>query len=281
MDEVKEQLDPSTTSLWSAVIYDVAEGVVPSMLGSQAFENKFVLVREMLLKPIPSFPDGFGLRMKNLREEVSDHAQEMAESIETLKEDLSNAEAKLEEKRQEIKESEGEMMKEIKRKEKELEEFKDDVKSPETSLENVEATKQASMNFVEVLKNTDICLAEVCAAFPELNRVYTQPDEEKEKRRLNWVNILRRTKERKESDIESGTVTPAKRGATSSAEEPKKRPIPKKMPEERKEKLRKREKERDRENEEKMKLLKEKLEQQRAGRRAERAKDSESRAEGC
>ena len=77
MDEVKEQLDPSTTSLWSAVIYDVAEGVVPSMLGCQALENKFVLVREMLLKPIPSFPDGFGLRMKNLREEVSDHAQEM------------------------------------------------------------------------------------------------------------------------------------------------------------------------------------------------------------
>ena len=50
------------------------------MLGSQALENKFVLAREQLHRPIAVLPDGFALKMRVLKDEVASHAREWTRS---------------------------------------------------------------------------------------------------------------------------------------------------------------------------------------------------------
>ena len=261
IEELQSKLDPHTTPLWETVIVDIdevkqgkREPLIPAMLSSQSLGGKYTMMREALHRPMTQLEDGFGLKVNLLKEEVDDYGNELKQSITTVREDLNDAEEKYEAKKSEIEELEEEMQKELEKKRDEPKECKADVKDAEASLQTVLATEKATRSFSEILRNTTVCLGEVVKSFPELlGRLFSQPDTEKEKRRLTLAAILRKATEKRESDLES--ETPKK--VASSTEESKKRPVPKPMLKEHKDKLRKRQ-----ESEDKVRLLKEKREEQ-------------------
>ena len=71
---LKTDFDIYTQSLWPVITTDVPEDPqkIRVALPSQDLERQFNLLREITLKPVSSLPDGYGLRVRELKERVEE-----------------------------------------------------------------------------------------------------------------------------------------------------------------------------------------------------------------
>ena len=69
--------DIYTQSLWPVITTDVPEEPQKIRVGlpSQDLERQFNLLREITLKPVSSLPDGYGLRVRELKERVEENSR--------------------------------------------------------------------------------------------------------------------------------------------------------------------------------------------------------------
>eukprot|EP00439_Symbiodinium_sp_Y106_P041985 s5452_g5.t1 len=80
---LKTDFDIYTESLWPVITTDVKEDPQKIRVGlpSQDLERQFKLLREITLKPVSSLPDGYGLRVRELKERVEESVIESEESL--------------------------------------------------------------------------------------------------------------------------------------------------------------------------------------------------------
>ena len=102
---LKTEFDIYTQSLWPVITCDMTEDprLVEKALPSQELERQFSMLREITLKPISSLPDGYGLRVRELKERVEGSVIEADESLSVLKEDMSKAAQNFNDKQAELK----------------------------------------------------------------------------------------------------------------------------------------------------------------------------------
>ena len=65
--------------------------LVEKALPSQEMERQCSMLREVTLKPVSSLPDGYGLRVRELKEKVGESVMEANESLSVLKDDMNKA----------------------------------------------------------------------------------------------------------------------------------------------------------------------------------------------
>ena len=90
---MKTDFDIYTQSLWPVITTDVPEEPQKIRVGlpSQDLERQFNLLREITLKPVSSLPDGYGLRVRELKERVEESVIESEESLSILNDDVKKA----------------------------------------------------------------------------------------------------------------------------------------------------------------------------------------------
>ena len=90
---LKTDFDIYTQSLWPVITTDVPEEPqkIRVALPSQDLERQFNLLREITLKPVSSLPDGYGLRVRELKERVEGSVIESEESLSILNDDVKKA----------------------------------------------------------------------------------------------------------------------------------------------------------------------------------------------
>ena len=89
----------------------------PSKIPSQELERQFNMLREITLKPVSSLPDGYGLRVRELKEEkVEGSVIESEESLSVLNDDVKKAAQKFNEAQDELKNYVKQLEKELKEK---------------------------------------------------------------------------------------------------------------------------------------------------------------------
>ena len=200
-------------------------------------ERQFSMLREVTLKPASALPDGYGLRVRELKEKVDERVIEADESLSVLKDDMNKAAKKYNEQQSEleeyVKKLQKELQEKLEKKQEMIKEAQDEYESAKASVETVESAKAASEHFSSILVNTEFCLKEMKEAFPELERLYQRPDENVSKQRKVLSDIMLKMRERKREDAASsaaGTPVP------KEEKKPEKKPQAKKMPEDIKQK---------------------------------------------
>ena len=192
---MKTEFDIYTQSLWPAITCDMTEDprLVEKALPSQELERQFSMLREITLKPISSLPDGYGLRVRELKEKVEGRVIEADESLSVLKDDMNKAAQNFNDKQAELKDCvklfEKELQEEVEKKQNSIKEAELEFEAAKMSVETVENAKIASEHFSSLLTNTDICLVEMKDAFPELKRIYERPDESVVKQRKTLSDL--------------------------------------------------------------------------------------------
>ena len=260
---LKTDLDIYTQSLWPVITTDVPEDPQKIRVGlpSQDLERQFNLLREITLKPVSSLPDGYGLRVRELKERVEESVIESEESLSILNDDVKKAAKRVSEAQEElksyVKELERELERKVQQKEASIKEAETDYQAARANVEAVEVAKMACEHFGSLLTNTDICLGEMKDAFPELQRLYERPNEAVVQQRKTLSELMAKVKERKRGDSMSAAGTPAQGTPVEKKEE--KKPVAKKMPEDIKKKQQMM-----KDYEEKQELLKKKLDEAKA-----------------
>ena len=102
---LKTEFDIYTQSLWPVITCDMTEDprLVEKALPSQELERQFSMLREITLKPISSLPDGYGLRVRELKEKVEGSVIDADESLSVLKDDMNKAAQNFNDKQAELK----------------------------------------------------------------------------------------------------------------------------------------------------------------------------------
>ena len=163
--------------------------LVEKALPSQEMERQFSMLREVTLKPVSSLPDGYGLRVRELKEKVGESVMEANESLSVLKDDMNKAARKFNDQQGEleeyVKKLQKELQEKLEKKQEAIKEAQDEYESAKASVETVESAKIASEHFSSLLTNTEICLMEMKDALPELERLYERPDESVSKQRTS------------------------------------------------------------------------------------------------
>ena len=260
---LKTDFDINTQSLWPVITTDVQEDPqkIRVALPSQELERKFNLLREITLKPVSSLPDGYGLRVRELKERVEGSVIESEESLSILNDDAKKAAKRVSEAQEElksyVKELERELKEKVQQKQASIKEAETDYQAARANVEAVEVAKMACEHFGSLLTNTDICLGEMKDAFPELQRLYERPDEAVVEQGKTLSEIMAKVKERKRGDSMRAAGTPAQ--GTPGEKKEEKKPVAKKMPEDIKKKQQMM-----KDYEEKQELLKKKLEEAKA-----------------
>eukprot|EP00439_Symbiodinium_sp_Y106_P058835 s3594_g8.t1 len=173
---LKTEFDIYTQSLWPAITCDMTEDprLVEKALPSQELERQFSMLREITLKPISSLPDGYGLRVRELKEKVEGRVIEADESLSVLKDDMNKAAQNFNDKQAELKDCvklfEKELQEEVEKKQNSIKEAELEFEAAKMSVETVENAKIASEHFSSLLTNTDICLVEMKDARCRLKR---------------------------------------------------------------------------------------------------------------
>eukprot|EP00439_Symbiodinium_sp_Y106_P056968 s4869_g8.t1 len=209
---LKDEFDIYTQSIWPVIICDMKEDpkLVEKALPSQEMERQFSLLREITLKPVSALPDGYGLRVRDLKEKVEESVMEADESLSVLKDDMNKAAKKFNEQQSEleeyVKKLQKELQEKLENKQGMIKEAQDEYESAKASVETVEAAKAASKHFGSLLANTEICLKEMKEAFPELERLYERPDENVSKQRKTPSDIMMKMRERKREDAASSAA---------------------------------------------------------------------------
>ena len=225
---LKNEFDIYMQTIWPVITCDLKKDarLVEKALPSQEMERQFSMLREVTLKPVSTLPDGYGLRVRDLKEKVKESVLEADESLAVLKDDMNKAAKKFNDQQSELEEYVKKLPKELQekldKKQEAIKEAQEEYESAKASVETVEMAKIASEHFSSLLTNADICLMEMRDAFPELERLYEAPDESVSKQRMALSNIMLKMRERKREDSASAAGTPAKE---------EKRPQAKKMPE--------------------------------------------------
>eukprot|EP00439_Symbiodinium_sp_Y106_P003787 s161_g1.t1 len=151
-------------------------------LPSQELERQFNMLREITLKPVSSLPDGYGLRVRELKEEkVEGSVIESEESLSVLNDDVKKAAQKFNEAQDElknyVKQLEKELKEKVEKKQASIKEAEVEYEAAKASVETVESARTVCEHFDSLLTNTDKCFVEMKDAFPELQRLYERPDE--------------------------------------------------------------------------------------------------------
>ena len=133
---MKTDFDIYTQSLWPVITTDVPEEPQKIRVGlpSQDLERQFNLLREITLKPVSSLPDGYGLRVRELKERVEESVIESEESLSILNDDVKKAAKRVSEAQEELKSYVKELEKELERK----------VQQKEALIKEAEADNQAA-----------------------------------------------------------------------------------------------------------------------------------------
>ena len=100
------EFDIYTQTIWPVITCDMKEDpkLVEKALPSQEMERQFSMLREVTLKPISSLPDGYGLRVRDLKEKVKESVIEADESLSVLKDDMNKAAKKFNDQQGELEE---------------------------------------------------------------------------------------------------------------------------------------------------------------------------------
>ena len=260
---LKTDFDIYTQSLWPVITTDVQEDPqkIRVSLPSQELERQFNMLREITLKPVSSLPDGYGLRVRELKERVEGSVIESEESLSILNDDAKKAAQRVSEAQEELKSSvkklEKELKEKVQQKQVSIKEAETEYEAAKAKVEAVEVAKMACEHFGSLLTNTDISLGEMKDAFPELQRLYERPNDSVVQQRKTLSEIMAKVKERKRGDSVSAAGTPAQ--GTPGEKKEEKKPVAKKMPEDIKKKQQMM-----KEYGEKQELLKKKLEEAKA-----------------
>ena len=182
------------------------------------------------MRPMSSLPDGYALKIKELKQKVEDNVLESEESLVVLRADMVEAEKPYKKQQSEMEEYEKNLQQELQEKLKEkkemIKEAQDDYESAKASVETVESSKAATEQFNTILGNTEFCLKEISGIFPELDRLYVQPDEDVTRKRKVLTDIMMKMKKKREdaaSSSAAGTPVPKEERI----------PQPKRMPDDR------------------------------------------------
>ena len=135
---LKTDFDIYTQSLWPVITTDVPEEPQKIRVGlpSQDLERQFNLLREITLKPVSSLPDGYGLRVRELKERVEESVIESEESLSILNDDVKKAAKRVSEAQEGLKSYVEELEKELERKVKQKEAL---IKEAETDYQAARA----------------------------------------------------------------------------------------------------------------------------------------------
>ena len=199
---LKTDFDIYTQSLWPVITTDVPEDPqkIRVALPSQDLERQFNLLREITLKPVSSLPDGYGLRVRELKERVEESVIESEESLSILNDDVKKAVKRVSEAQEElksyVKELERELKEKVQQKQASIKEAETDYQAARANVEAVEVAKMACEHFGSLLTNTDICLGEMKDAFPELQRLYERPNEAVVQQRKTLSELMAKVKEK-------------------------------------------------------------------------------------
>ena len=162
-----------------------------------------------------SLPNGYALKVKELKQKVEDQILEPEESLVMLREDVVEAEKRYMKQQSEMDEYEKKLQQELQEKLKEkkekLKEAEDEYESARASMETVESSKAATEQFNTILVNTELCLKELSGIFPEFDRLYVQPDEDVSHKRRVLSDIMMKIKRKREdaaSSSAAGTPVP-------------------------------------------------------------------------
>ena len=150
---LKTDFDIYTESLWPVITTDVKEDPQKIRVGlpSQDLERQFKLLREITLKPVSSLPDGYGLRVRELKERVEESVIESEESLSILNDDVKKAAKRVSEAQEElksyVKELERELERKVLQKEASIKEAEADYQAARANVEAVEVAKMACEHF--------------------------------------------------------------------------------------------------------------------------------------
>ena len=222
---LKNEFDIYMQTIWPVITCDLKKDarLVEKALPSQEMERQFSMLREVTLKPVSTLPDGYGLRVRDLKEKVKESVLEADESLAVLKDDMNKAAKKFNDQQSELEEYVKKLPKELQekldKKQEAIKEAQEEYESAKASVETVEMAKIASEHFSSLLTNADICLMEMRDAFPELERLYEAPDESVSKQRMALSNIMLKMRERKREDSASAAGTPAKEEKKAAGKE--------------------------------------------------------------
>ena len=150
---LKTDFDIYTESLWPVITTDVKEDPQKIRVGlpSQDLERQFKLLREITLKPVSSLPDGYGLRVRELKERVEESVIESEESLSILNDDVKKAAKRVSEAQEElksyVKELERELERKVQQKEASIKEAEADYQAARANVEAVEVAKMACEHF--------------------------------------------------------------------------------------------------------------------------------------
>ena len=142
----------------------------PSKIPSQELERQFNMLREITLKPVSSLPDGYGLRVRELKEEkVEGSMIESEESLSVLNDDVKKAAQKFNEAQDElknyVKQLEKELKEKVEKKQASIKEAEVEYEAAKASVETVESARTVCEHFDSLLTNTDKCFVEMKDAF--------------------------------------------------------------------------------------------------------------------
>ena len=272
---LKLEFKMDTMDIWDVTSSGTKPEEIQRASPTEKLERKFVSFMETLRKPVASIPDGYGLKIQTMVEELEDVLVEQTESLSILSEDEVREERAVKEAMKEAKRCEAElqqMMKDkMKEKELEIQKRQKDYEDAKEAVMQLDEYRQAVTSVAEMAKDAKVILKGLSENFAVLQRLFQKPDDEKERKRDAMQLLMERAKKRREAaegsaaGTPAGTrtpMTPAKRQIqTDEDDEPqitkvtRPTPIPKKMPED----IRQRHEMKEADTLEKQKALKEKL----------------------
>ena len=147
---LKSQFDIYTQTIWPVITCDMKEDpkLVEKALPSQEMERQFSMLREVTRKPVSTLPDGYGLRVRDLKEKVQERVIEADESLSVLKDDMNKAAKKFNEQQGEleeyVKKLQKELQEKLEKKQEAIKEAQDEYESAKASVETMEIAKIAS-----------------------------------------------------------------------------------------------------------------------------------------
>ena len=103
---LKNEFDIYMQTIWPVITCDLKKDarLVEKALPSQEMERQFSMLREVTLKPVSTLPDGYGLRVRDLKEKVKESVLEADESLAVLKDDMNKAAKKFNDQQSELEE---------------------------------------------------------------------------------------------------------------------------------------------------------------------------------